>query len=64
MDVSGLDGETGFVIVGASDFDYSGLSVASAGDINGDGFDDVIIVHRHDRQLVQHARTRVAEAAE
>ena len=33
----------GFVIYGADAIDNSGYSVSSAGDINGDGFDDVII---------------------
>ena len=33
----------GFVIHGADADDYSGRSVSSAGDINGDGFDDLII---------------------
>ncbi len=34
---------TGFVLSGITADDYSGLSVSSAGDINGDGFDDIII---------------------
>ena len=33
----------GFAIHGADAGDYSGISVASAGDLNGDGFDDIII---------------------
>ena len=33
----------GFVIHGADADDRSGISVSSAGDINGDGFDDLII---------------------
>ena len=33
----------GFVLYGQNSNDYSGLSVASAGDVNGDGFDDLII---------------------
>ena len=33
----------GFVIYGADPVDRSGQSVSSAGDINGDGFDDIII---------------------
>ena len=36
-------GNGGFVIYGADPNDGSGTSVASAGDVNGDGFDDLII---------------------
>ena len=36
-------GTGGFVIQGAKDYDQSGVSVRSAGDIDGDGFDDIII---------------------
>jgi hypothetical protein len=36
-------GKDGFVVYGRGIFDQSGVSVASAGDINGDGFDDLII---------------------
>jgi Bacterial Ig domain/RTX calcium-binding nonapeptide repeat (4 copies)/FG-GAP repeat len=43
FDLSSLDGSEGFVINGINQFDRSGESVSSAGDINGDGFDDLII---------------------
>jgi VCBS repeat-containing protein len=43
IELSSLDGETGFRLDGAAVFDFSGYSVASAGDVNGDGFDDVIV---------------------
>ena len=36
-------GTGGFVINGVSQFDNSGWSVSSAGDVNGDGFDDLIV---------------------
>ncbi|MCA4917827.1 MAG: FG-GAP repeat protein [Roseomonas sp.] len=36
-------GTGGFIINGQDEFDFSGVSVASAGDINGDGFADLII---------------------
>ena len=41
--LSSLDGSTGFVLTGIDLEDYSGISVSGAGDVNGDGFDDVII---------------------
>ncbi|PXW89874.1 FG-GAP repeat protein [Nitrosomonas sp. Nm84] len=43
LDLSSLDGSNGFRLDGATKFDYSGRSVSSAGDVNGDGFDDVIV---------------------
>ena len=43
MELSTLDGTTGFQINGEATFDYSGFSVSSAGDVNGDGFNDLII---------------------
>ncbi|OKH23357.1 FG-GAP repeat protein [Chroogloeocystis siderophila] len=38
-----LDGSNGFVIEGIDNYDISTISVSSAGDINGDGFADVLI---------------------
>ena len=38
-----LNGFEGFEILGAYAGDYSGWSVSGAGDVNGDGFDDIII---------------------
>ncbi|EDX82843.1 FG-GAP repeat domain protein [Synechococcus sp. PCC 7335] len=43
IDLSGLNGSNGFVLNGVDEFDSSGRSVSSAGDVNGDGFDDLII---------------------
>jgi hypothetical protein len=40
---NGGDGSRGFVLTGIDDSDYSGVSVSAAGDVNGDGIDDVII---------------------
>jgi Ca2+-binding RTX toxin-like protein len=41
--LSSLDGSNGFKISGTAAHTVSGASAASAGDVNGDGFDDVII---------------------
>ncbi|MBN3921969.1 MAG: FG-GAP repeat protein, partial [Nostoc sp. NMS4] len=43
FNLSNLNGTNGFAINGINSGDFSGFSVSSAGDINGDGFDDVII---------------------
>ena len=43
LNLSGLDGNNGFVITGSSAYDNSGASVSAAGDINGDGIDDLVI---------------------
>jgi Ca2+-binding RTX toxin-like protein len=43
IDLSSLDGTTGFRLSGAAAYDFSGWSVASAGDVNGDGFADLIV---------------------
>ena len=43
FNLSSLNGNNGFVLNGEESFDYSGRSVSAAGDINGDGIDDLII---------------------
>jgi len=43
LDLAALDGTNGFKIVGVSDGDFTGVSVDSAGDFNGDGYDDLLI---------------------
>ena len=43
LDLSSLDGSNGFRLGGVAAGDYSGCSVASAGDVNGDGFADLIV---------------------
>jgi VCBS repeat-containing protein len=43
LNLSTLDGTNGFRIDGAEAGDYSGSAINSAGDINSDGFDDLII---------------------
>ena len=43
VNLSTLDGTNGFTLNGIDGSDYSGISVSSAGDVNGDGYDDLII---------------------
>ncbi|YAG07099.1 Calcium-binding protein [Nostoc sp. DSM 114167] len=43
LNLSTLNGTNGFIINGINAGDFSGNSVSSAGDINGDGLDDLII---------------------
>ena len=43
LELSSLNGSNGFALNGEAAYDRSGYSVSGAGDINGDGLDDVII---------------------
>ncbi|MBF0401952.1 MAG: FG-GAP repeat protein [Magnetococcales bacterium] len=43
INLSSLDGYSGFRLDGVAAYDYSGVSVSSAGDVDGDGFDDLIV---------------------
>ncbi len=43
LDLASLDGATGFRIEGIGSGDESGFAVSAAGDVNGDGFDDLLI---------------------
>ncbi|HYE45024.1 MAG TPA: hypothetical protein VEA44_04540, partial [Caulobacter sp.] len=43
IDVSTLNGANGFKMPAAATYDYAGTSVANAGDVNGDGIDDIIV---------------------
>ena len=43
IDLSTLDGTNGFQLSGGTSFDASGASLSISGDINADGFDDVVI---------------------
>ena len=43
FELSALDGASGFTLTGADERDESGRAVSSAGDVNGDGYDDLFI---------------------
>ncbi|MEE9345417.1 MAG: hypothetical protein V3U88_07395, partial [Methylococcales bacterium] len=43
LELSALDGSNGFVLNGVAEIDFSGLSVSTAGDVNDDGVDDLLI---------------------
>jgi len=43
VNLSAMNGTVGFTLKGESDFDFSGRLASEAGDINGDGIDDVLI---------------------
>ena len=43
VDLDTLGAADGFEVLGANSYDYSGDTVAGAGDINGDGFADVLV---------------------
>ncbi|SFF14583.1 FG-GAP repeat protein [Nitrosomonas sp. Nm166] len=46
MNLSSLDGSNGFRLDGDSTYDRSLISARNAGDVNGDGFDDLIVDNR------------------
>ena len=43
LSLSSLDGSNGFRLDGAAAYDLAGISVSAAGDVNGDGFDDLLV---------------------
>lgn len=47
LDLSTIDGTNGFVIEGVNSLDEVGSVVTAAGDINGDGLDDLAVVSEH-----------------
>ena len=47
LELSLLEGTNGFELSGVAGSSHSGYSVSEAGDVNGDGFDDLIIGARY-----------------
>jgi hypothetical protein len=43
IDLSALTADQGFSILGVAPYDASGRSISSAGDVNGDGIDDLLV---------------------
>ena len=43
IDLSALASDQGFSIFGVGPYDFSGRSISAAGDVNGDGIDDLLI---------------------
>jgi len=43
LELSSLDGNTGFALIGEGPYDQAGTSVSALGDFNNDGIDDLII---------------------
>ncbi len=47
INLSGINGSNGFRLVGATAGDMSGMQVSAAGDINGDGINDLIVATQY-----------------
>ncbi len=60
MQLSELDGSDGFRIDGEGAEDWSGRSVASAGDVNHDGYDDIIIRSNGEGYIIYGHATSVS----
>ena len=43
VSISDLDGSNGFILSGIAESNFTGRAVANAGDVNGDGIDDLIV---------------------
>ena len=64
LELAALNGTNGFVIKGIDPYEYSGWSVSSAGDVNGDGFDDIIIGELQGGYMVFGSNTSFAASLE
>lgn len=62
IDVPNLNGSNGFLVIGASSEGF-GETVSNAGDINGDGIDDVIMGSKWEKFYVVFGRTTAFPAA-
>lgn len=54
FDLNTLDGTNGFVINGTTPFNRTGRVVTNAGDVNGDGFDDLLIGARDNAETLSY----------
>ncbi len=50
FDLTSLDGSNGFTIAGIDENDRLGTVISNAGDINGDGFDDLVISGKYTKE--------------
>ncbi|WP_050771956.1 beta strand repeat-containing protein [Maritimibacter alkaliphilus] len=70
IDLSDLSASEGFILQGANGDDRAGTSVSAAGDVNGDGIDDLIVgAHQNDdggaqagKAYIVHGRAPTASA--
>ena len=64
IDLTNLDAGDGFIIQGDTDRDFAGSSVSSAGDVNGDGYADLIVGARFGAAIVGEAYVVFGKAAD
>ncbi len=60
LNFADLNGINGFRLGGIDARDASGLSVALAGDLNGDGFDELVIGAIYTFRLAKHCRRNLS----